>query len=674
MGKNNKQKNQSTVIPVKEKKEIVSAKNEVSTPINKKFSWMLGLFIAIVSIAIYSNTFSHRFVLDDHGIIKNNKITKAPISFANTKTIFSTPLRKGDYSDLENSLYRPFTKLLFNIEWNVFGGNAHSFHKINVLLYALLCLTMFLVLFHAMNKKWVIPFFTTLLFAVHPVHTEVVANVKSADEILSLLGIFLALRCMQLFFDKKNMAYFFAAIISFLMGLYSKESTVVAVAIFPLFFYYFSKIELKKNIIYSSVFLACAVLFLISRYMTLKGLYQGETSAMDNMLVLCKDAPSRFASAVYVLSHYIKLFLIPYPLSCDYSFATFEPITLSSPLFLMSFLMFAALGVFVILKTKQKNLIALGIAWFFISISLVSNIFMMIGTTFSDRLLFTPSFGLSLALVVLLVHYLQKDKEEKSVMQQFQTSPLLWGILFGVCVLFSIKTYSRNKDWRTDFNLFVQDIEKYPNATHLLFYMGNHLSGDERKEVLNEELSAIGFNAQQIADSQAKESSKSIQYLTKSLSIFPALPSDGYNQLGKSYFNIGYLDSASKYYTLAKNLDSTNGIFWNNIGSVYYQKAIQTREVALMTDAMNYFKKANKLDSTEADFTNNIGSVYGMVGIYDSAIYWFKQSVILDSMNVRAFEHLKLTYVNIKDEANANYYNQRIEYAKLKRKQELMGK
>ncbi len=59
--------------------------------------------IAAITLLIYSNTFNHRFVLDDHGIIKNNKITKAPISWDNTVKIFTTPLRKGDFSDIENS-------------------------------------------------------------------------------------------------------------------------------------------------------------------------------------------------------------------------------------------------------------------------------------------------------------------------------------------------------------------------------------------------------------------------------------------------------------------------------------------------------------------------------------------------------------------------------------------
>jgi TPR repeat protein len=54
------------------------------------------------------------------------------------------------------------------------------------------------------------------------------------------------------------------------------------------------------------------------------------------------------------------------------------------------------------------------------------------------------------------------------------------------------------------------------------------------------------------------------------MSIYPALPSDGYNQLGKAYFNIGNYDSAQKYYMKAFSEDSTNAIFINNLGTIYY--------------------------------------------------------------------------------------------------------
>ena len=657
---------------------VEKGKQTEAKPKSKYSHWIFAAVLALVAILIYSNTFHHRFVLDDHGIIKNNKITKASVSLENTKLIFSTPHRKGDFSDLENSLYRPFTKLVFNIEWNVFQGNAHAFHIVNTLLYALIGIFMFLILYDIFQKKWVVAFLTTLLFIVHPIHTEVVANVKSADEILSLLGSLMALRCLQLYFTKEKMLFLVLAVLSFLMGLFSKESTVVIIGIIPLFIYFFSNLSIKKNAIISSIMAACAFIFLICRWKVLH-IYPAPSplSALDNYMVLCKNPAYpdtyQFPSAVHTLGLYIQTFFYPYPLSCDYSYSTMIPVGFTDIGFLVSFLLFIAMFVFAIWKWKEKSVIGFGFLWFFVSMSLTSNVFMLIGTSFGERLLFVPSLGLCLSLVYALSLFLNKEKSEGSFFSMLGKAPLLFGIVFLVSSMYMYKTYARNNDWESDFGLFSKDIESYPNSTHLLFYMGNHLSGTERKEVLTDKMSALGYTPQQINDSSAKESAKSIYYLSKSLSIYPALPSDGYNQLGKAYFNIGQLDSAYKYYTRAFKEDTTNSIFTNNIGTVFYNKGLALRQtnpveaMQLFTTAIPFFLKANLKDTTESDFMNNIACVYGITNRYDSAIYWFKKASDHDSLDLTSVQFLDMTYRNKGDSANAQYYRKKADYVRMRR-------
>jgi hypothetical protein len=74
-------------------------------------------------------------------------------------------------------------------------------HFVNLLLYILLCYLVFkslqIIFEKYENDKWYlsIPFIATLLFALHPIHTEAVTNIKGRDEILSMLGAVLALLC-----------------------------------------------------------------------------------------------------------------------------------------------------------------------------------------------------------------------------------------------------------------------------------------------------------------------------------------------------------------------------------------------------------------------------------------------------------------------------------------------
>jgi len=625
--------------------------------ISSKQAWLMSALFFVLAILLYSNTFQHRFVLDDHGIIDNNKMTKAAVSIENTKLIFNTPMRRGDVSDKENSLYRPFTKLIFNIQWNAFAGNPHHFHKINVLFYGFLCMIIFWVLYDLFNKKWVLPFLITLLFTVHPIHTEVVANIKSLDEMLAMLGMVAAMRGIQLYIRQENLLHLAWGALAFALGLFSKESTVVAMGIFPLLVYFQQKkIDFKKLAVICAPFLILAILFVYTRSSVLEQFPQNaETSIMDNLIVMVKDdIPARFATSVMIVGFYIYTFFVPHPLACDYSYATLEPVGLGHWGFLLSFLL--CLGGFVYalyLLTKRKR-ISFGILWFFITFSLASNVFFLIGTSFGERLFFTPSLGLSIVTVCLLANFFQK-RDGENLLGSIKSSPVLWGIVLLISSLYSIKTVARNVDWQSDYNLFSRDIEYNPNATHLLFYMGNHLPSNDRKEVLTYELSELGYSPQQINDSSNREVALSIQYFRRSLNIYPYLPSDGYNQLGKAYFLQGQLDSALKYYTKAYSEDSTSGIYTNNMGTVYFNSRRYDQ-------AMPYFKKAHSLDDSKADYMNNIGCIYGESNVADSAIYWFKKASAADSLDMKSLQFLEITYRALGDISQADYYRSRMQY------------
>ncbi len=683
MGKKNQLKNQPQAAVTSKPKPVINHTEAKATSgtSSKYTGWIFAAAIFVVAFVINSNTFRNNFVLDDHGIIKNNKITKAPVSWENTKTIFSTPLRKGDFSDLENSLYRPFTKFLFNIEWNLFNGDPHKFHVVNVLLYGLIGIFIFFIFYDIMKKKWVIPFFIALLFIVHPIHTEVVANIKSGDEVLSLLGSVIAIRCIQLYFSRSKMWYLAAGVLAFLMGSFSKESTVVMIGVIPIFIYYFTQAELKKNVIISSVFAVCSGFFLFCRHLALGG-YPAPSplSALDNYMVLSNDnIPIRTGSAINTLGLYLKTFFVPHPLSCDYSYSSLEPIkSLADPTFLLSFLIFTALFIFALWKLKEKNLIGFGLLWFFITVSITSNVFFLIGTSFGERLFFVPSLGLCIATVFLLSRFFYKNEnaaEDGSFASSFSASPLLFSVLLIVSVFYSIKTYSRNIDWKTDFALFSRDIEYYPNSTHLLFYLGNHLSSNEYAEDKTPE--------------QKKQASlEAIAKLTKSMSIYPALPSDGYNQLGKAYFNIAKYDSAQKYYMKAFSEDSTNAIFINNLGTIYYNTSDQFTNKGnayrqagrpdsanyfylmgkeRLLQAQPYFLMAHKRDTTEADFMNNIGCIYGATQRPDSAIYWFEKAHIADDLDITSLNFLEITYRAVGNVQKANYYKNLLVETKARR-------
>src|SRR6218665_635224 len=172
------------------KQKHAAVKKSTETVVDKKLLVRLALIIALFSFLIYSNTLTHGFVLDDTSVVSENRMTQGGIS--SLKEIISSPYRAG-YTNDENNLYRPLSKMMFAVEWQISPNNPHIHHFMNVLLYALECMLLFLLLARITKINVYILFFSVMIFAAHPIHTEVVANIKSRDEILTMLFVLLSL-------------------------------------------------------------------------------------------------------------------------------------------------------------------------------------------------------------------------------------------------------------------------------------------------------------------------------------------------------------------------------------------------------------------------------------------------------------------------------------------------
>ena len=220
----------------KHKPHEPKAKSETTVfSIDKKLILKFSFVIALVAFFLYSNTLSHQFVLDDYSVIKENQMTKQ--GTASLKEIFANSYREG-YGNNENNLYRPLTKAMFAIEWQISPDNAHFHHLINVLMYSLVCVLLFIVLLRYTKINIYILFITALIFAAHPIHTEVVANIKSRDEISSMLFLLLSLLCIHKYLSSNKILMLIGTLGCFFLALLSKESAIVYVALAPLFIYF----------------------------------------------------------------------------------------------------------------------------------------------------------------------------------------------------------------------------------------------------------------------------------------------------------------------------------------------------------------------------------------------------------------------------------------------------
>ena len=192
------------------------------------------LFALSLAFLLYGNTIPNGYSLDDTYVTQNNpKVMKG---LAGIPEIFTSR-----YVDEEgNSFgYRPVAMATFAIEYGLWGGNPHLSHLINVLMYAIVLLLLFLILRKIFKTTHV--FFLVcmvLLFAAHPIHTEAVASLKNRETLLSFLFGLVALHCFLKWMDSKRVSLIFAGTFCFIIAFLSKQDVITFAAIIPLALFY----------------------------------------------------------------------------------------------------------------------------------------------------------------------------------------------------------------------------------------------------------------------------------------------------------------------------------------------------------------------------------------------------------------------------------------------------
>ena len=142
---------------------------------------VLAFVVFLSAFLIYSNTLDHDFAGDDPLFMSKNVYVQKGIH--GIQDIFTTTLTQG-YTGEKDTGYRPVPLAMFALEKELLGGRAPAHHWVHVLLYSLGCVLTFFFLKRILKSFGIWPVMVTmLLFIVHPIHTEVVADYKSRMEL-----------------------------------------------------------------------------------------------------------------------------------------------------------------------------------------------------------------------------------------------------------------------------------------------------------------------------------------------------------------------------------------------------------------------------------------------------------------------------------------------------------
>ncbi|MBN2682045.1 MAG: hypothetical protein JXR58_06020, partial [Bacteroidales bacterium] len=382
--------------------------------------------ILIFAFLLYGNTIPNKYALDDLYVTSDNpQIVKGVSGIPEIFTTFYTELNDVKFA------YRPIVKVSYAIEYEFFGKNPHASHLINVLLYALGGGLLFLLLSRKMffRQDNLFSFLVVILFMAHPVHTEVVASLKNRDELLSFIFSISATYLAFVFIDRKKILFLMLAAFLIFIAYLSKPSALVFVALIPLCLYFFRNIRIKELVI---VFIAIFVFAIVARYLPKWILDNGNRGYyfIENPLVEGVGLLKTLGTGMTSLWFYFKMLFLPYPLLFYYGYDTIPIVSLFNPIAIFSLLLHLTLLIIAILNLKKKSIISFSILFYFISISMFSNIVKPAMGIVAERYMFTAILGFAIVLVFLSFKFSEKYWKHKFKYLKFK--PLIIILFFVV--------------------------------------------------------------------------------------------------------------------------------------------------------------------------------------------------------------------------------------------------
>ncbi|MBI4947434.1 MAG: DUF1736 domain-containing protein [Bacteroidetes bacterium] len=644
----------------------------------------------------------NKYALDDDIVMRLNDYVQQ--GFAGIGTIMTTDSydsffkSMGSKGELSGGRYRPLSIFTFAVEQQVFGecygtrmlevrdsltdvgmlqmnpnianklisekagleakiSQSHENlamirHIISVLLYILSVVLLLKLLrdyvFKYANLKFInhndIAFITAIIFLVHPIHTEVVANVKSRDEIISFLFIVLTFIFVFKYDKKKESKTLFLGLLFYFFALLSKEWGITLMALIPMSFFIFRKKTIAESIKNSLPYIGIGVFYLMLRYHFVGAGKTGEiTEVLNNPFVFATPI-QKVATEIFVLIKYLRLLIFPHPLSADYSWKTIPYSSFGDALVWLSILVHVVIVYYMVALLKKRNWIAFAIAFYLSHLFLVSNLAMPIGATMGERLIYHSSLGFIMVAAFGLLTLLNRlSQPHPQPLSQGRGEETLKGegnekrkMIFVVLLVLLVvpmgyKTMARNPDWETDNILFMHDAWVVPNSV-----LANGNSGKAFIELT--QVTKDTTQRRILLDS-------AIYHLDKAVTIHPKYV-NGYLNLGLAFFQKRDLDKAEYYWGQARKYFPSHPFFRQSydpaLSNALVERAKDEGKRGNVPLAIQYISRALKYDSTNAEIWYHYGGANFSTGNINEAYRGWTRCLRLNPNHAEALKGMDM--------------------------------
>ena len=501
-----------------------------------------------------------------------------------------------------------------------------------------------------------------LLFVAHPIQTEAVTYVF--QRLASLVTMFYLLSLVLYVKGRltseqaskpaswktgKPAVYYFLALLSAVLAMKTKENAFTLPVIITLYEFLFFTGPLKSRILRLAPFLLTMLII----PMTLIGM----SSPMGEIMSQAKN-PASFGhegssgeeyltTQFRVVVTYIRLLILPVNQNLYHDYpvyrSSFEPQVLLSIIFLSALCGFA---VYLIYKSRQagkptseqavkgesvtfydslftihySRLVAFGILWFFITLSVESSL-IPVAMLIDEYRVYLPSVGFLLAIVtgaVLLVNRIAAHRARRiGQSEKDNGSGAGNSMLYALCILLiftlvlASATYARNALWKDKISLWGDVVSKSPKFP-------------------------LGYNNLGIAYYEKGLYEKAIGVYGRAIALFPVYL-DSYLNMGVAYSALGRTDMAIETYTKALAMYPKNGTLYFNLAHAY---AMSGRPAM----AVENYLKVIQLDPFSSMVYQDLGTIYAKLGRFDDSIAAYTRFVELRPNDPEAYRGRGIVY------------------------------
>jgi tetratricopeptide (TPR) repeat protein len=555
----------------------------------KTFRNSIVLFI-ILSFLIFGKSIKNDYAMDDEYVVLDNKQVQKGISAI--PEILTTTYVMDEKQSYE---YRPLVKVFYAIEYEFFGANPHVSHFINILLYVFSISLLFFVLLKLFDTThYVFSLMVALFFLVHPLHSEVVMSLKNRDVILSFIGSISALYFALRYVEKNKIMSIVWCVFFMLFALLAKKDSMTFFVIIPFTLWYFKGTPFKKIAVVFSFSLIAAIIFKLASSSVVNEVNR-KVLGWENPLYLGTKFWERIPQGFHSIYFYVKMYVFPHPLISYYGYNQVPMVGWGSIIVWVAISAVAVSLYYIYKNLRTKNAGIYGLIFYFISISMFTNIIVPVVGIVGERFAFIPSLGLTISFVWLLFKLFKISMENNSLKISAINTNLF--IVAGVVLfLFGLKTYSRNAAWKDGYTLYETDVKTATESahTHSLFAAGCIKKIKETPKM-------------PFAEKQ-KNVNLAIKHYKESIRILP-----------------NYITSL------------------NNIGMTYYSFMNNP------TEAMPYLEKAIVLDTAYTEAYFNLATCYAALSNFDKAEKYYLKTISLNNQFVPAYQSLSNLYGSQKE-------------------------